>query len=509
VNKINRRDFLKKSGTGLVLVSTSTLWHDLLFAGKLPPPSSSFFEERFGISREEMKKILNAALSKGGQFSELFFEYRINNVIRMEEDIIKETGEHITLGVGVRVLKDDQTGYGYTNELTFDKMRQTALTAAAIASSSGKIQAADLTDKKIDHQVYDLKQPLYNLKLDQKINLVREAHDGAKEFDSRITKVFARLADEIQYVTIINSEGLIISDVRPQTRILVKSSAEQGDVRTTGSYSAGGGRVGLDYYQSVKTPRQIGRESAEEAVTLLSAIDASAGEQPVVLGNEGAGVLIHEAIGHPLEADANWRKTSIMWDKLGQKVANEIVTIYDDATIPHFRGSLNIDDEGTLTENVPLIENGKLVGYLQDRLSSKLMNMKANGHGRRASYRDIPIPRMNNTMLAKGDSNPENVIQSVKKGFYAKTFTGGMVSDSGKFTFSVSLGYLIEDGKLTRPVKNATLIGTNVQILTEVDMIADDMGYFLGTCGKDGQSAPVVAGTPTLRIKQMTVGGRT
>jgi TldD protein len=218
--------------------------------------------------------------------------------------------------------------------------------------------------------------------------------------------------------------------------------------------------------------------------------------------------MVHEAVGHPLEADANRKKTSIMWDKLGQQVANPIVTIYDDPTLPHYRGSFNVDDEGIVPTKTMLIEKGKLVGFLQDRLSAKLMKMDPNGHGRRASYKDVPIPRMANTVLGTGDATVEEILGSVKKGFFAETYQGGQVSDSGKFTFSVNMGYLIEDGKLTRPVKNATLIGTNVQILNEVEMIGKDTRFFLGTCGKDGQSASVTAGTPTLKLRQMTVGGR-
>jgi len=258
----------------------------------------------------------------------------------------------------------------------------------------------------------------------------------------------------------------------------------------------------------VETPESVGKKASEEAINLLSAVDPVSGEQPVVLGSRQSGVMIHEAVGHPLEADANRKKTSIMWDKLGTQVANPIVTIYDDPTIPTYRGSLNVDDEGTIPKKKMLIENGKLVGYLQDRLSAKLMNMEPDGHGRRQTYQHVPIPRMANTVLAPGKSSVEEIIQSVKKGFYAETYQGGQVSDTGKFTFSVNMGYLIEDGKITRPIKNATLIGTNVQILNEVEMIANDTGFFLGTCGKDGQSAPVTAGTPTLKIRQMTVGGR-
>jgi TldD protein len=507
VIEMDRRDFLKKGGIGLVAAASSTLWSDLLSAGKIPPASSSFFGERFGVTTEDIKKILEIALTKGGDFSELFFEYRVSNSVRMEEDIIKQSSENIILGVGIRVLKDEKTGYGYSNDLTFDKMKQTALTAAAIASSSGKTPALDLKENNLRHQVYDLNHPLHSLKLDSKIDLVKDAYSAAKKYDTKISKVQAYLTDEIQYVTIANSKGLLVSDARPQVRLIAIATADDGKNRNTGFYS-GGGRIGLGYFKTERTPEHIGKKAAEEAVILLSAVDAKAGEQPVVLGAGQSGVMIHEAVGHPLEADGTWKKTSIMWDKLGKMVANPIVTIYDDPTIPHYRGSLNIDDEGVETGSTPLIEKGKLVGYIQDRLSAKMLKTKPNGHGRRQTYQHNPIPRMGNTVLSKGESDPKEIIRSVKKGFYAVSYQGGQVQDSGKFTFSVNMGYLIENGKLTKPVKNATLIGTNVQILNEVSMIGNDMGYFLGTCGKEGQSAPVTAGTPTLKIKKMTVGGQ-
>jgi TldD protein len=508
VTNIDRRDFLKKSGTSMVIAASSSLWYDLLFGGKIPPPSSAFFTDRFGVTRDDMRKILEIALSKGGDFSELFFEYRISNSVQMEEDIIKESSEDISLGLGIRVLNGEQTGYGYTNDLSFEKMKQTALTAAAIASSQGKFKMMDLTETKPKNQVYDLNRPLHSLKLNSKIDLVKSAYSSAKAYDSRISKVQAYLTDSIQYITIANSEGLIVSDARPQVRLIAISTADDGENRNTGFYS-GGGRIGLDYFEKERTPAKIGTEASKEAVTLLSAVNAVPGEQPVVLGASQSGVMIHEAVGHPLEADGNRKKTSIMWDKLGKQVASPIVTITDDPAIPHYRGSLNVDDEGIEPSNAVLIEKGKLVGFLQDRLSAKLMKMDVNGHGRRQSYQHIPLPRMANTVLAKGDHDPEEIIRSVKKGFYAHSYQGGQVQDSGKFTFSVNLGYAIEDGKLTKPMKNATLIGTNVQILNEVDMIGTDMGFFLGTCGKEGQSAPVTAGTPTLKLRSMTVGGRT
>jgi TldD protein len=504
---IKRRDFLRKSGTGLVAGLTSPFWFDLLAHGKIPSPSSIFFDERFGVTPEDMKKILQIALSKGAEFSELFFEYRISNSVTMEEDIIKDTSESVLLGVGIRVLNGEQTGYGYTDDLSFAKMEQTALTAAAIATGSAKLSIANLKQNNSNLRVYDVKTPFNEAKLAAKVDLVKEAYNAAKSYDSRIKKVQAILADDIQYVTIANSEGLLISDVRPQVRLVARATAEENGVRNTGSGNAGG-RVGLGFYQNVITPTVIGKRAGEEAITLLSAIDPPAGEQPVVLGSFQSGVMVHEAVGHPFEADGNRKKTSIFWDKMGTNVANPIVTIYDDPTIPNLRGSFNIDDEGTVPRKTMLIEKGKLVGYLQDRLSAKLMAMEMNGHGRRQSYQNNPIPRMANTVLAPGDATPEDIIKSVKKGFFAETYQGGQVTDSGKFTFSVNKGYLIEDGKLTRPVKNATLIGTNVQILNEVEMIANDTQFFLGTCGKDGQSAAVTAGTPTLKLRQMTVGGR-
>jgi TldD protein len=465
------------------------------------------FEHRFGVSSEDIQKILSAALSKGGDFAELFFEYRVSNSIRMEEDIIRDSARSISLGMGVRTVRGEQTGYGYTNNLTFRAMKKAALTASAIATGNTGLKCADLRETRSPLQGYDLADPVEALALQQKIGLIKEGYSAAQQVDPRIRKVQSSIADEIQFVSIVNSEGLQISDARPQVRLTVRATAEENGLRNTGS-SNSGGRVGLAHFQKVTTPGQIGRKAAEEAVLLLSAMDPPAGEQPVVLGSEQSGVMTHEAVGHPLEADANRKKTSIMWDKLGTRIANPIVTIYDDPTIPQLRGSLNVDDEGTVPVRTPLIEKGKLVGYLQDRISARAMGVAMNGHGRRESYESIPIPRMCNTVLERGEHDPEEIIRSVKKGFYALTYQGGQVQDSGKFTFSVNLGYMIEDGKLTRPVKNATLIGTNVQILNEVEMIGNDMGFFLGTCGKDGQSAPVTSGTPTLKLRRMTVGGR-
>lgn len=498
---LNRREFIKNCGIGAVMatgVINALNANDLISVSNLS-------DDIFGITRDEMQKILSICLSKGGEFADLYFEYRLASSVTMEEDILKSSSEAISTGVGIRVIKGEQTGFAYTNELIYEKIRDAALVAASIASGS-KDYKINLSSVKPKNQLYDLSQPLAEQGLEQKIELVTKAYNAAKSYDSRIQKVSSSLADEIQYITIANSEGLLISDIRPQARLSVVSTAEDKGMRDTGHHSEGG-RIGYNYFINDVNPTDIGKKSAQEALILLTAKNAEPGEQSVVLSKDQSGVMIHEAVGHPLEADGAWKKTSIMAGRIGEMVANPLVTIYDDATIPNYRGSLNIDDEGTQCENVMLIEKGKLVGYLNDKLAARIMKTKPNGHGRRQSYHYSPIPRMNNTVLMKGTTPPEEIIQSVKKGFYAQTYQGGMVESTGKFTFSVNLGYMIENGKITQPLKNATLIGQNIQILKNVDMIGNDMGFFLGTCGKDGQSVPVTAGTPTIRISKMTVGG--
>jgi len=503
----NRRHFIKLCGAGVGAAALSSLWIDRWMAGEAPDVLPAFFDDFFGISKEQIRKVLTAALMRGGEFSEIFFEYRLANSVLMEEDRVKESSEEVSLGAGIRVLHDLRTGYAYTSDLTEKALLRAAGTAASIASGSAKGKAADLSPRALPHQVYDLARPFHEAGLTARIDIAKRAYESAKKHDSRIVKARASLVDEIQYMTVANSEGLMAADARPQVRLRVFSTAESNGKGGTGQANDGG-KVGLDFYRKVRTPEAIGKAASEEALILLDAGDPVAGEQPVVLGRGQSGVMIHEAVGHPLEGDGAWKQTSVMWDKMGKTVASPVVTIYDDATLPHLRGSLNIDDEGTPTEKVTLIEKGKLVNFLHDRISAARLKARRNGHGRRQTYRDMPIPRMANTNLAAGKSTPEEIIGSVKKGFYAKSYMGGQVQGTGKFVFSISLGYLVEDGRLTKPVKNATLIGTNVAILKDVEMVGNDPGMFLGTCGKGGQWAPVTAGTPTLKIASMTVGGR-
>jgi TldD protein len=467
------------------------------------------FEDHFGLADAGKRRVLDLALSRGGDFAELFFEYRIYNFINMEEDIIKETAESVSLGLGIRVISGERTGYGYTSDLSSRSLDQTALTAASIAASGKTASAGGLRRLELRDDRYPLTHPAHRASLQEKIELVRRAYLACQKSDSRIKKVKALFQDSAQFVSIANSEGQEATDARPQVKLVCTAVAEKGKRKEFG-FSGGGGRVGLEHFDSVRSPEVIGREAAGEALLLLEAVEAPAGEMPVVLAPGHAGVLVHEAVGHLLEADFNRKKTSIFWDKLGKSVGSSLLTIYDDPTRPSFRGSYNIDDEGTAPAKTLLIDRGVVRSLLQDRLSAGLMGLPLTGHGRRQDYASIPIPRMSNTYVDAGPDDPQDIIRSVARGVYAEKFEGGQVEDSGKFTFSISAGYLIEGGRLTAPIRQATLIGTNIDILQKVDRVGSDLSFGLqtGTCSKEGQEVPVVDGCPTIRISRMTVGGQ-
>jgi len=467
------------------------------------------YADHFGLSDADLRTALVFALSKGGDFAEVFLEYRAYDYILMEDDIVKETAESVGIGMGIRVLAGDQTGFGYTNDLSIEKIQRAALTAAAIAKGKYRGSPFRLRSRTLGKDVARVVRPAHAAGATRKIGLVREAYDAALHFDKRVVKVKASLQDSIQYVDIANSEGLRVRDVRPMVRLTCVAIAEKEGRRESG-YWGGGGRVGLEYFRDVLTPRRIGAEAAAEAVLLLDAVDAPAGEMPIVLSPGHSGVLIHEAVGHLLEADFNRKKTSIFWNKMGKKVGTDQVTIYDDPTLPGSRGSYNVDDEGTVPRRTLLIDRGVVAGLLQDKLSARLMKKPLTGHGRRQDHSHWPIPRMANTYIARGEYDPAEILASVRKGFYVDSLQGGQVEDSGKFTFSVSLGHLIEDGRLTAPVRQATLIGTNIDILKRLVRVGSDLAFGLqtGTCSKEGQDVPVNDGCPTMKISRMTVGGR-
>lgn len=467
------------------------------------------FHPPFSLSLRDLQLLLEAALSQGGDFADIFLEYRHYQAVTMEEDIIKETGESIVQGIGIRVISGEKTGYAYTNEISLEKARQAALTAAAIASSPSPTRIESLVSQELPSNYYPLKISPHQLDLEKKVDLVKEVYRACLNFDPKIIRVKVALGDVLQWVAIANSEGLYITDIRPMIRLSCVAIAEDKGKREVG-FAGTGGRIGYDYFLEKHPPRSIGEEAAQEALKLLEAIEPPAGEMPVVLAAGHSGVLVHEAVGHLLEADFNRKKTSIFWNKLGQKVGSSLVRIIDDPTIPGFRGSYNVDDEGTIPKPVLLIDKGIVTGYLQDRLSSKLMGLPLTGHGRRQDFTCFPLPRMSNTYIDRGEHTPEEIIRSVKKGIYAERFEGGQVEDSGKFTFTISSGHLIENGRLTAPIKQATLIGMNIDILQNISLVGSDLAFSpqTGTCSKEGQEVPVSDGCPTLKIEKMTVGGQ-
>ena len=472
--------------------------------------TKSIFFQTYNLNVADLENYLGEALARGGDYADLYFEYRINHSIVLEEQIIKSATKSVSLGVGVRVISGEKTGYAYSDDLNRENVMKAARTAAFIANASsqgGKIQIP--TPLGQEKNLYPINVFPAELEIAQKIALLQDADRAARGFDSRIKQVQASYVDETKHVLIVTSEGNAAWDRQPLVRMNVMCIAEEGGRRQSG-YQGGGGRRGLDIFAGDLDPKAIARESARQAILQLGAVDAPAGPMEVVLAPGWPGILLHEAIGHGLEADFNRKKTSAFAGLVGQKVASELCTVVDDGTIPFRRGSLNMDDEGNPTHQTVLIEKGILRGYLQDRLSSRLMKLPLTGNGRRQSYDHIPIPRMTNTFMMAGDSAPEDIIKSVKKGLYAVQFGGGQVDiTSGKFVFSASEAYLIDDGHITAPVKGATLIGDGPTVLRQVTAVGGDLklDHGIGICGKDGQTIPVGVGLPTIKIREITVGG--
>jgi TldD protein len=471
---------------------------------------ATFFDNHFGIKTGDLEKVLDAALGKKADYADLFFEYRRNEGVSLEEGLVKNCSQSTANGVGVRVLADAKTGYAYTDDITIANLELAARTAQYIAQNRpSQVPAAVGRPQSAIHDLYPVKTPVNDVALEQKVALLYEIDKFARALDPRIKNVFASIGAEYKVILVANSEGLVVGDIQPLTRLNVTCIVEESGNRQIGSFG-GGGRVEFGFFVDNKDYERYAREAVRQAVLNLSAVDAPAGTMDVVLGPGWPGILLHEAIGHGLEGDFNRKKTSAFSDRIGEKVASELCTVVDDGTIPARRGSINVDDEGTPTRRTVLIEKGVLQGYLQDKLNAGLMKMPLTGNGRRESYAHIPMPRMTNTFMLAGDSAPDDILRSVKKGLFAVSFGGGQVDiTSGKFVFSASEAYLIEDGKVTRPVKGATLIGNGPDVLTRVSLVGSDLKLDegVGTCGKDGQSVPVGVGLPTLKIDGLTVGG--
>ncbi len=472
--------------------------------------TQSFFAQRFGITERDLESYLSEALSAGGDYADLYFEYLATSSIGMDEGIVKSAAEGVELGVGVRVLAGERTGYAYSDDLSPEKIRKAARVAARIAQGPSSIVRTGFEEAR-KHNLYPMLQAPHETGLAERVALVRRADEAARAYDSRIFQVQAQYADSIREVLVASSDGRLSYDRQPMARMGVAALAREGSAGVPQhGYSGGGGRVTLDFFLNEKTPEHFAREAARQAIVQLGAVDAPAGETTVVLGPGWPGILLHEAVGHGLEADFNRKGVSAFTGRVGQQVASPLCTVIDDGTIGSRRGSLNVDDEGMPTQRNVLIENGVLRGYLQDQLSARLMKSASTGSGRREGYQHIPMPRMTNTYMLAGESAPEDIIRSVQKGIYCATFGGGQVDiTSGNFVFSATESYLIEDGKITRPVRGASLIGNGPEALKYVSMVGNDLmlDEGIGVCGKEGQSVPVGVGIPTVKIDRMTVGG--
>jgi TldD protein len=467
-----------------------------------------FFEDRFGLTSSALERLLGSHLAGRVDHADLYLEYRISEELTLEEGAVKKASRHVSQGAGIRAQSGERTGYAHTDDLALPNLEEAARQARAIADQAGASAVVAVGSGR-PHDLYTLAEPPVTAALDGKLALLGQVDAAARTMDPRVKQVIASLGSEDVIILIATPSGWTIGDKRPLTRLNVTVIVEENGKREIGSYG-GGGRVPLDFFLEGERWRRFTSEAVRQATVKLHAGEAPAGEMTVVLGPGWPGILLHEAVGHGLEGDFNRKQTSAFAGRVGQKVASELVTVIDDGTIANRRGSLNVDDEGIPTRRNVLIENGVLVGYMQDRLNARLMGSEPTGNGRRESYAHQPMPRMTNTFMLAGHDDPEEILRSVPRGLYAVNFGGGQVDiTSGKFVFSASEAYLIEDGKVTRPVKGATLIGNGPDALTRVSRVGTDlkMDEGIGTCGKDGQSVPVGVGLPTIRIDKMTVGG--
>jgi len=472
------------------------------------PDHKRYFIEKLGLSERLMERCLGEALSAGGDYADLYFESVMSTSLGIDEGLIKTASQGISVGCGIRVVSGERTGFAFTDDLSSERLLKAARTAALIASGPAREIVSGFRHIETP-SLYPIAGLSADGEIEAKLALIRRADKAARDFDSRITQVRCGINDELRRILVAASDGTFASDTQPMARLNIFVIAKDSQNTARGT-SGGGGRVTLDFFEGAKSPEHFAREAARTALLQLGAAEAPAGEMEVVLGPGWPGVLLHEAVGHGLEADFNRKKTSAFAGLIGQKVASEKVTVVDNGTIANRRGSLNMDDEGVPTQETVLIENGILKTFLSDKMNARLMGGVSTGSGRRESYHHVPMPRMTNTYMLNGDDLPEDIIKSVKRGLYAVNFGGGQVDiTNGKFVFSASEAYLIEDGKVTRPVKGATLIGNGPEALKYVSMVGNDLALDegIGTCGKAGQSVPVGVGMPTIKLDRMTVGG--
>ena len=465
----------------------------------------------FGLAVDDLTGVLGQIMTREVDYADLYFQYSRSEAWSLEEGIVKAGSFNIDEGVGVRALSGEKTAFAYSDDISLRALGDAASAVRAIAAAgrNKRARTGPALKPRAGHELYVPQDPLASLEATAKVRLLERLEAYARAEDPRVIQVMAHVAGEYEVVLVAGSDGRLAADIRPLVRVSISVVVEGRDGAREQGSGGGGGRTDYGYF-SDEMLRGYAKAAVHQAVVNLEAKPAPAGTMTVVLGSGWPGILLHEAVGHGLEGDFNRKGSSTFSGRVGQRVAARGVTVVDDGTLPGRRGSLNIDDEGNPTQRTVLIEDGILRGYLQDGLNARLMGVPATGNARRESVAHLPLPRMTNTMMLAGEHDPQEIIASVKKGIYAANFGGGQVDiTSGKFVFSMSEAYLIEDGKITRPIKGATLIGNGPDAMTRVSMIGNDLKLDpgVGTCGKDGQSVPVGVGQPTLRIDGLTVGG--
>jgi TldD protein len=502
----NRREFVKIGG---ITAAGTLLLPPFLksCSGVSLSKDSESYLNHFEVTPELLSKVIKAAMEKGADYADLYFQHSISNNSTLEDGKVNQAYSNIGYGVGIRVLKGDQTGFAFSESITPEAMLRAAKTASNIASNPGKSIAINVSELPVQNY-YPVKTSWEDTSIKDKIPFLQKVNDKIFAADKRVTKVNATIGDSTSYILFYNSEGRLAWDYRPMVYMYVTSIMEQnGRIENFGvSRSA---RQGSEFLTD-QLVDELSKEVVAKNSILFEAGKPKAGEMEVVMSAGESGILLHEAIGHAFEADFNRKKTSIFSDKLGKKVAENFITIVDDGTLQSDRGSLNFDDEGNPTEKTVLVGNGILTSYLHDRISSGFYKVKPTGNGRRQDFRKVPIPRMRCTRMENGPHKKDEIIASVKNGIYVDNFSNGQVNiGAGDFTFFVKSGYLIENGKLTKPIKDINIIGNGPQALADIVMAGDDtpLSGSTWTCGKDGQSVPVTMGLPTVKIKKLTVGG--
>ena len=507
----NRREFIKTGGMAMIgsLAATSILSScEPKVSSGSASDSIRFALNHFGITENDLRKVLSAALEKGGDYADLFFEHSYYNSIGLQDRAVNRASSNIDFGVGVRVLAGDQSGYAYVEDITLKEMLKAAQTAARIATAGRQKEPVNMTEIPVTTNYYKIQRPWDEIIVKDKMPYLQQLNDKIFALDDRVTKVSAGINDTTSHIFFCNSEGDMYYDYRPMAILSAQCIMAKG-AQIENNYSARAFRMGTEFLTD-KLVDEIAKEAIEKTAILFDAVKPKGGEMPVVMGTGGSGILLHEAIGHAFEADFNRKNTSIFSDKLNKLICDSTINVVDDGTIPFNRGAVNIDDEGIEGQKTYIVRDGVLTSYLHDRISAKHYGIRSTGNGRRESFRQVPIPRMRSTYMEAGKYSEEEIIASVKKGVYAASFTNGQVQiGAGDFTFFVKNGYLIENGKLTQPIKDVNIIGNGPKALADITMVGGNFTMDNGTwtCGKDGQSCPVTCGMPSALVSKLTVGG--